>query len=149
MTIHTIDATNPHWVPVSHYGDACSWDACARMATFMREGAFTDWERVFVAEKDGNYMGFCALVKPQAFPGVQYGPLLKWVYVSEAYRGKRLSQALIEAACRYTAEIGYHQIYLTTWHTGLYEKYGFVKLCDKQVRDGYYEGIYVKQLTRA
>ena len=148
MTIHIIDETDSHWIPVSEYADTCSWDACARMAAFMRDGKFNDWERIVVAEEGGKYMGFCALVKPQGFPGPEYDPLLKWLFVDEKYRGQRLSQKLIESASGYTAEIGYNQIFLTTWHMGLYEKYGFTKLCDKEVRAGYFEGIYRKDLVR-
>ena len=144
MVIHIIDNTSPHWLPLSEYADTCSWDACTRMAKFMREWRFGDWERIFVAEENDNYAGFCALVRPQAFPGSEYGPLLKWLFVGEEYRGRRLSQSLLEAACEYAREIGYEQIFLTTWHEGLYEKYGFVKLCDREVRDGYFEGIYRK-----
>ena len=144
MTIHIINNSDTHWIPVSEYAGNCSWDACARMASFMREGKFNGWERVFVSEEDGNYMGFCALVQSQLFPGAEYNPLLKWLFVGEKYRGQRLSQRLIETVCEYAKEIGYNQVFLTTWHKGLYEKYGFVKLCDKEMRDGYFEGIYRK-----
>jgi len=146
MTIHTIDKTDSLWLPVAEYADTVSWDACARMATFMREGKFTDWERLFVAEESGTFMGFCALVKPQNFLGAEYNPLIKWLFVDEKYRGQRLSQKLIEAAAAYAKELGYDHIYLTTWHIGLYEKYGFVKICEKEVRDGYSEGVYGKKI---
>lgn len=146
MNIHMIEKTNSLWIPVAEYADICSWDACARMAACMREGNFNDWERIFVAEENGDFMGFCALIKPQGFPGLEYTPLLKWLFVGEKYRGKRLSQRLIEATAEYAKNLGYDQIYLTTWHKGLYEKYGFVKICDKEVRNGYFEGIYVKNM---
>jgi len=147
MKIHAIDKTSALWIPVAEYADTCSWDACARMAAFMREDKFSDWERIFAAEEDGDFMGFCALVKPQNFPGAEYSPLLKWLFVGENYRGRSLSQSLIETASAYAKELGFGQIFLTTWHVGLYEKYGFKKICDKEVRDGYSEGIYVKVLV--
>lgn len=146
MIIHTISNADPLWLPVAKFAQICSWDACARMAAFMREDRFTDWERIIVAEENGAFMGFCALIKPQAFPGTEYNPLIKWLFVSEEYRGHRLSQKLLETAEKYAKELGYDQVYLTTWHNGLYEKYGFVKLCDKEVRDGYFEGIYKKKM---
>ena len=145
MKIHSITSDAPLWLPVADYADTCSWDACKRMAGFMREGKFNDWERIFVAEENGVFMGFCALIKPQAFPGEEYSPLIKWLFVSEEYRGHRLSQKLIEAAGEYAKELDYGQVYLTTWHNGLYDKYGFMKLCVKEVRDGYSEGIYEKK----
>ena len=146
MIIHIISNTDPLWLPVADFAETCSWDACKRMVTFMRESKFNDWERIFVAEENGVFMGFCALSKPQTFPGAKYNPLIKWLFVSEEYRGHRLSQKLIEASEKYAKELGYGQVYLTTWHNGLYEKYGFIKLCDKEVRDGYSEGIYEKKL---
>ena len=138
MKIHMISKTDALWISIADYAETCSWDACARMATFMRENKFVDWEKVF--------MGFCALIKPKGFPGSEYNPLLKWLFVEEQYRGQRLSQKLIEAVAEYAKELGYDQIFLTTWHKGLYEKYGFVKICEKEVRDGYFEGIYVKKI---
>jgi len=146
MKIHMISKTDALWISIADYAETCSWDACARMATFMRENKFVDWEKVFVAEENGVFMGFCALIKPKGFPGSEYNPLLKWLFVEEQYRGQRLSQKLIEAAAEYAKELGYDQIFLTTWHKGLYEKYGFVKICEKEVRDGYFEGIYVKKI---
>jgi GNAT superfamily N-acetyltransferase len=146
MDIHIITKTDSLWIPVAEYAQTCSWNACERMASFMKDGKFMNWERVFVAEDNGFFMGFCALVKPQGFPGSEYTPLIKWVFVEEKYRGQRLSQKLIDAVSSYAKELGYNQIFLTTWHKGLYEKYGFVKLCDKEARSGYIEGIYRKTI---
>ncbi len=112
----------------------------------MRSNDFKDWERVIVAENEGDYMGFCVLMKPRGFPGLEYTPLIKWVFVKEQYREHRLSQALLEAAAEYAKGLGFDKVFLTTWHVGLYEKYGFVKIFDKEVRDGYFEGVYEKDI---
>ena len=147
MNIHIIQKTDSLWIPVSEYADTCSWGACARMAAVMREGGFNDWERIFIAEENGDFMGFCALTKPQEDSSVsEYNPLIRWLFLDEKYRGRRLSQRLLEAAAEYAKKLGYDQIFLTTWHKGLYEKYGFVKICDKEMREGYFEGIYTKKI---
>ena len=146
MEILMISNTDSLWLPVAEYAETCSWNACARMATFMKDGKFNDWERLFVAKENETFMGFCALIKPQGFPGLEYTPLIKWLFVEEKYRGQRLSQKLIDTAGDYAKELGYGQLFLTTWHEGLYEKYGFEKLCDKEVRDGYIERVYGKKL---
>ena len=145
MNIHIIQQTDSLWIPVAEYAGACSWNACARMAASMREGGFNDWERVFIAEENGNFMGFCALTNPQGIIS-EYIPWIKWVFVNEKYRGQRLSEKLLETAAEYAKKLGYDRVFLSTWHTGLYEKYGFVKICDKEMRDGYYEGIYEKKI---
>ena len=147
MNIHLITSNDPLWLPVADFADTCSWDACKKMAVSMRENKFTDWERIIVAEEDGVFMGFCALMKPRGFPGDEYNPLIKWLFVCEERRGNRLSQKLIDTAADYAREIGYDRVFLTTWHIGLYEKYGFVKLCDKEVRNGYFEGIYERKMN--
>ena len=147
MNIHTIEKTDSLWLPVAEYANACSWEACHRMAAVMREGGFNGWERVFVAEESGNFMGFCALKNPQSYSIIaEYCPWIQWVFVDEKYRGQRLSQKLLEVAADYAKTLGYDRVFLSTWHKGLYEKYGFIKICDKEMRDGYYEGIYEKKI---
>jgi len=146
LNIHEIDKTNPLWLPVAEYADICSWSACKRLSASMKEDKFVDWERLFVAEESSKIIGFCALLKSQTFPGSEYFPLIKWLFVEEKYRGRRISQKLIERASEYARKSGYNRIFLTTWHVGLYEKYGFVKICDKEVRDGYFEGLYGKNV---
>jgi GNAT superfamily N-acetyltransferase len=145
-TFLEIHENHPLWLKTAEYAEGCSWDACKRMAAFMKNGGFTDWERVFVAEQNGEFAGFCALLKAQSFPGEEYSPFLKWLFVDEKYRGHRLSQQLIQTASDYANRMGFEKLYLTTWHNGLYEKYGFIKLCEKEVREGYSEGIYEKKL---
>ena len=146
MNIHIIDQTDPLWLPLAGYAGTCSWNACARMATFMREGKFHDWERLIVAEENGVFMGFCALADAQGTSVPECNPLLKWLFVEEKYRGKRLSQKLIEATAGYAKTLGYNKLFLTTWHIGLYEKYGFSKIYDKEIREGYVEGVYEKTI---
>ena len=147
MNIHIIQQTDSLWIPVAEYANTCSWDACAKMAAEMRDGKFNDWERVFVAEENGNFMGFCALINPQNHPIIaEYKPYIRCVFVDEKYRGQRLSQKLLKAVDEYAKKLGYDKVFLSTWHIGLYEKYGFVKICDKEMRSGYYEGIYEKKL---
>ncbi|MDR0273398.1 MAG: GNAT family N-acetyltransferase [Clostridiales bacterium] len=148
MIIHTIADGDPLWLVVADFAGTCSWDACVRMSTFMKERKINDWERIFVAEEHNVFMGFCALIKAQGFPGLEYNPLIKWLFVKEDYRGQRLSQKLIEASEEYAKELGYEKIFLTTWHEGLYEKYGFGKICDKEARDGYKEGVYEKKIMK-
>ncbi len=146
MNIVTISKQDDVWLSVADYAENCSWNACRKMAALMRTGDFDDWERLFAAYDNGVITGFCALIKPKSFPGMEYTPLLKWLFVDEKYRGKRLSQNLIEVASGYAKNLGFDKIFLTTWHTGLYEKYGFLKICELEARNGYYEGIYEKKL---
>ena len=145
MNVQIIKQSAPNWLTVAEYAETCSWDACARMALYMRNNKFTDWERIFLAEKSDIFIGFCALLKaPNHFPEFEGKPFVKWLFVDENNRGHRISQILIESAAKYSNQLGYDKIYLTTWHQGLYEKYGFVKIGEKEMRENYCESIYEK-----
>ena len=146
MNIHAINESNSLWLSVAEYAETCSWDACARMATAMRAGKFNDWEKLFVAEENGVFMGFGALLKPPNYPGQENNPLVKWIFVDEKYRGKRISKKIIDVAAEYAKNLGYEKICLTTWHEGLYEKYGFVKMYEQEIRNGHVEGVYERKL---
>ena len=50
-----------------------------------------------------------------------------FMFVDENFRGHRLSEKLIDAACDVARSQGYSRIYLMTGEIGLYEKYGFEK----------------------
>ena len=118
------------------------------MALFMRNNKFTDWERIFVAEENDHYIGFCALLKASNhFPQIENNPFLKWLFIEENHRGQRISQTLIESASEYVKQLGYKKIFLTTWHKGLYEKYGFINIGEQEMREGYFESIYEKEIN--
>ena len=53
-------------------------------------------------------------------------PWISTLFVSEEYRGRRISETLIGFANAYTKEIGFERTYIPTGHIGLYEKYGYV-----------------------
>ncbi|MDD3242996.1 MAG: GNAT family N-acetyltransferase [Eubacteriales bacterium] len=97
------------------------------MARRMDANAFQDWERVFTATQHGVIAGYCTLAKADCIPDVPYTPYIGFVFVGEAFRGQRLSERLIDAACAYARELGFDRVYLVSDHVGLYEKYGFEK----------------------
>ena len=124
VTIEIISPSAPLWERVAAYAAACSWSAGKALAQAMRTGGFTDWERLVVA-LDNNRI--C-------------------VFVDEAYRGNRLSQKMIQAAMDYLKSIGFDQVYLTSDHENLYEKYGFTVIDRKTAFWGAEEKIYVRGL---
>ena len=124
------------WQDTAAFAENCSWRAGKELARLMAEDAFANWERVFAAFEDGIPVGFCTLTeKDELLPKYPYTPLIGFVFVDEAHRGKRISQKLIEAVLVYAKSIGYDKIYIMSGEKGLYEKYGFVGM-------GEYETIY-------
>lgn len=127
---------HPLWTETIALAEGCSWRAGPVLAERMRKKGFLAWERVCAARIGGEAAGFCTFCERDELPeGYPFTPFIGFVFVAEAYRGKRLSQRMIQAVTAYAGALGYGKIYIMSGETGLYEKYGFRKL-------GSYETIY-------
>ena len=146
MNIEILSHSSPLWESVADYADACSWSAGKALARDMRNGAFTDWERVIAALDEGRVCGYCTATKTDCIPDVPYTPYIGFVFVDEAYRGNRLSQKLIQSAMAYLKSVGFDRVYLTSDHENLYEKYGFTVIDRKTALWGAEEKIYFQKL---
>lgn len=122
---------HPYWKETISLAENCSWKAGPFLAKKMKENQFLSWERVCAARVDEKIVGFCVFSEKDELPdGYMFTPFIGFVFVSEAYRGKRLSESMIRAVIPYARELGFHNIYLMSGEVGLYEKYGFMKLGD-------------------
>lgn len=102
----------------------------------MQENEFQEWERVCAVCVNGKVAGFSTFTERDELPEqYDFKPFIGFVFVDEQYRGKRLSEMMIQSIIAYAKEIGYEKVYIMSGEIGLYEKYGFVKL-------GNYETIY-------
>lgn len=80
---------------------------------------------MFAAIVNGKIVGMCSLLKTDYYPLPEIFPWVSCVFVTEEYRGKRISEKLVETANRYATEHGFERTYISTEFTGLYEKYGY------------------------
>ena len=68
------------------------------------------------------------------------------MFVTEEYRGHKISKKLIDFANDYAKENGFKRTYIPSEHIGLYEKYGYRYLKDiTNYRKGT-DRLYVKDL---
>ena len=89
--------------------------------------------------------GFCTFVEKDELPDeYPFTPFIGFVFVDEPYRGRRLSERMIQSAVSYAREQGYEKIYVMSGEIGLYEKYGFIKLGDYQTIYGSIDQLFVK-----
>ena len=129
--VFTLTKEHALWDDVSRFAQNCSWKAGPVLAKKMRQNAFLAWERVFAACVDGETAGFCTFSQKDELPDIyDFTPFIGFVFVGKKYRGNRISQLLIHKAMDYAHALGYEKIYILSGETGLYEKYGFVKLGD-------------------
>lgn len=136
MNIEILTSTHKYWDKTAAFAESCSWGAGKTLARFMGENEFKDWERVFAAFEEGEPVGFCTLTeKDELHPKYPYTPLIGFVFVDEAHRGRRISEKMIEKVLEYAKSIGYCKVYVMSGEKGLYEKYGFVPI-------GKFESVY-------
>lgn len=124
-----------------------SWEAVkAHMLEVLREWRFTDWERVFAATAEGRIVGMATIMKTDYYPLPERYPWISSVFVTEACRGHRISQRLIDAANAYAKEIGFDRTYIPTEFVGFYEKYGYCYQTDIVNYGGGTDRLYRKEL---
>ena len=94
---------------------------------------------------NGKVAGFCTFAEKDELPEeCKFTPFIGFVFVDEPYRGKRLSELMIQSAILYARELGYEKIYIMSGEIGLYEKYGFEKLGDYETIYGSIDQLFVK-----
>jgi len=136
IDIQVMKNGHKYWKATADFAMNCSWRAGGYLAKLMYENAFAEEERVLVALVDGNIAGFCTYAKKDELPEeYDFTPFIGFMFVDEKYRGNRLSEKLIQAACNQAANDGFHRMYIMSGEIGLYEKYGFTFL-------GMYKTIY-------
>lgn len=143
MKIRALVYGSELWQPVAEYARNCSWKAGSNLGEQMQRNGFSDWERVFVALDNKNIAGYCTLAKTDCIPDVTYTPYVGFVFVGEKYRGNRLSEEMISFALKYAKELEFDKVYLVSDHENLYEKYGFIKIDEKQAPWGAMETIFM------
>lgn len=124
-----------------------SWTEVKEHLLWMIENwKFTDWEAIFAAVIDGEIVGITSIMKTDYYPLPEIFPWISSVFVTEEYRGYRISENLIDAANGYAKKNGFDRTYIPSEHIGLYEKYGYNFL--KQITNygNEVDRLYVKEL---
>lgn len=146
LDVKKLTAADAEWNVLADYAENCSWGAGKTLAEEMRQNHFTGWERVILAEDQGRIAGYCTVSGTDCIPDVPYMPYIGMLFVGEEYRGKRLSQRMIDDASEYLKELGFSEVYLVSDHENLYEKYGFQVIDEKMAPWGRMQKIYRKGL---
>ncbi len=129
------------------YVENFSWDEVKEHVLWMlHTWNFTDWETMFVAIADDKIVGITSLLKTDYYPLPEIYPWVSCVFVSEDYRGHRISNKLIDFANEYARNIGFDKTYIPSEHIGLYEKYGYHYLKNITNYGNGIDRLYVKEI---
>lgn len=124
-----------------------SWEAVkAHTVRVIKNWEFADWETPFVAMVNGQIVGMVTIMKSDYYPLPEVFPWVSTLFVSEEYRGRGISEKLIDFANEYAKEIGFERTYIPSEHIGLYEKYGYSYLKDIVNYGGETDRLYAKNL---
>lgn len=128
--------------------DSCSWTEVKQHLTDMvKNWVFTDWEAMFAAILDDKIVGITSIMKTDYYPMPEIYPWISCVFVSEEYRGHRISEKLIAFANRYAEENGFKRSFIPSEHVGLYEHYGYRYLQDITNYGGGTDHLFVKDIV--
>ena len=112
----------------------------------IKNWEFKEWETPFAATVDGQIVGMATIMKSDYYPLPEVYPWISTVFVTEEYRGKRISEQLIDFANKYAKENGFDRTYIPTEIVGLYEKYGYRYIKDIVNYVGGIDRLYAKGL---
>lgn len=127
--------------------EQCSWNETKEhLAKLVRNWEFTDWETMFAAKADGKIIGMTSVMKEDYYPVPEVYPWVSSVFVSEEYRGQRVSGKLIDFANAYLKKLGFGKSYIPSEFAGLYERYGYQYVRDITNYGGTTDHLYEKSL---
>lgn len=136
-----------HWLEKIGESD---WDVARWLYKLVRDNKLKQYvgesTKVLMLIEGENLLSFCTLAEKDDIQPTELTPWIGWVYTFPDYRGNRYIGKLLEYAERLTVEAGMKNIYISTNHNGLYEKYGYkFKEMTKDIH-GEDSRIYVKDL---
>ena len=104
------------------------WSAGQYLYRLLRDGQFHSLlgkrSRLLLLTENDRLAGFCTYAERDEIPGDDLTPWAGFVYIFPQFRGRRRTGKLLEHVYRLAKADGFPCVYISTDHTGLYEKYG-------------------------
>ena len=126
------------------------WDAGEYLYRLLKDGAFFDFagegSRVLLLTDGDALVSFCTYAKKDDIPQTDLTPWVGFVYTFPSYRGKRCAGLLFEEADRLARQAHVSELYVSTGHVGLYEKYGCTFKTFATDFEGRQSRIYVRKV---
>ncbi|MBQ7817682.1 MAG: GNAT family N-acetyltransferase [Oscillospiraceae bacterium] len=134
-----------HWLEEIGRSD---WGAGAFLHSLIKEGNFFDavgeGSRVLLLTDGDELISYCTYAQKDDIQPTDLTPWMGFVYTFPEHRGHRYVGMIFDEIVRLAKEEGVGEVYISTNHTGLYEKYGCVYKTQMNDMDGEPSKVYVK-----
>ena len=96
-----------------------SWsEVKAHTLRTIKNWTFEEWETPFAATICGRIVGMATIMKTDYYPLPEIYPWISTLFVTEEYRGQKISGKLIDVANNYAKELGFDRTYIPTEFIG-------------------------------
>ena len=149
--INFFDSDNKtHWLEQIKASD---WRASAFLYELLSEGRFFDvtgeGSKVLLLVDGEELVSHCTYAKLDDIQPTELTPWMGFIYTFPKYRGHRYAGLLFEEVDRLAGEQHYGQVYISTNHIGLYEKYGCEFFDEMEDVEGELSRVYVRKVHGA
>ena len=128
----------------------CDWKAGVFLHQLISNGTFFEaageGSKVLLLIDGDELISFCTYAQKDDIQPTELTPWMGFVYTFPEHRGHRYVGLLFEEIERIAKEEHTSEVYISTNHIGLYEKYGCVYMTRMNDMNGELSRIYVKKI---
>ncbi|MBQ4467524.1 MAG: GNAT family N-acetyltransferase [Firmicutes bacterium] len=136
-----------HWINEIERSD---WRAGAFLGRLLRNDEFFDAvgkdSRILLLSEGDELISYCTFAEKDDIQPTDLTPWVGFVYTFPEHRGHRYAGLLFDEVERLAKEQQVTEVYLSTNHIGLYEKYGWEFFDMMDDMDGEPSRVYVKRI---
>lgn len=142
--INYFTSTNqPHWLEQIGSSD---WGAGKYLYQLLKDNQLHqlvgEKTRLLLLTDGDDLVSFCTLAEKDDVQPTTLTPWIGFVYTFPAYRGNHYAGQLLNYAEKLAKNDGCENVYISTNHVGLYEKYGYSFLTEAQDINGENTRVY-------
>ena len=123
------------------------------MYELLSKGTFHDTvgerSKVLLLVDGDRLISFCTYAEKDDIPSTDLSPWMGFVYTFTEYRGHHYVGLLMDEIERLAIKDGVSEVYISTNHIGLYEKYGCEFKAEMKDMEGERSRVYVKKILTA
>ena len=138
-----------HWlneIGRGDWGGARDLHGLLSSSTFF--GAVGEKSKLLLLTNGDELLSFCTYAEKDDIQPTDLTPWIGFVFTFPEHRGHHYAGLLIDEAERLAAAEGVSDIYISTNHIGLYEKYGCMFMTEMKDINGEPSRIYVKHINK-